>query len=303
MNIHHLELFYYVALHGGVSAAVRHMPYGIQQPAVSGQIRMLEQDLGVKLFDRQPFRLTAEGEELLAFAKPFFENVEAVGARLGQRAGVQIRVGGSEWVLRNYLPEVIRRVKRQHPGLRMSMRTGFQPQMEALLRENELDLAISTALHGRSAPGLRRIPVVRVPLVLQVHKSSRLKSAAELWARGRIEEPLVSSVPAPDTIFQKGLKRLGVKWHPSVEATSLELVTWYVAHGQGIGVNMALPELSRHPQVRVLPLEGFDPVEIIAICRAEPSAVVRAVIEEGQRFARTRWPELACADEPAGTLL
>ena len=37
MNVHHLELFYYVARHGGISQAVRHIPYGIQQPAVSGQ--------------------------------------------------------------------------------------------------------------------------------------------------------------------------------------------------------------------------------------------------------------------------
>ena len=39
MNVHHLELFYYVARHGGISAAVRYIPYGIQQPAVSGQMR------------------------------------------------------------------------------------------------------------------------------------------------------------------------------------------------------------------------------------------------------------------------
>ena len=38
MNIHHLELFYFVAKHGGIAAAVRNIPYGIQQPAVSGQI-------------------------------------------------------------------------------------------------------------------------------------------------------------------------------------------------------------------------------------------------------------------------
>ena len=293
MNIHHLELFYYVARHGGISAAVRRMPYGIQQPAVSGQIRQLEQDLGVKLFERQPFRLTAAGRKMLAFAQPFFENVDAVGAQLGQRAGGQIRIGGSDRMLRNYLPEIIRHVKRKHPGLRVSMCAGFQPQLEALLCDDELDLAISTALHARSVPGLRRVTLLRLPLVLQVHKSSRIKSAAELWARPRIEEPLVSSVPAPDSLFQKGLKRLGVVWRPSVEANSLELVTRYVADGQGIGVNVALPELSRHPRVRVLPLKGFDSVEIIAIWRGEPNAVVRAVISELQRFARERWPDLA----------
>ena len=47
MNIHHLELFYYVARHGGISEAVRNMPYGIQQPAISGQVIQLEEFLGV----------------------------------------------------------------------------------------------------------------------------------------------------------------------------------------------------------------------------------------------------------------
>ena len=48
MNIHHLELFYFVAKHGGIAAAVRNIPYGIQQPAVSGQIAKLEESLGTK---------------------------------------------------------------------------------------------------------------------------------------------------------------------------------------------------------------------------------------------------------------
>ena len=61
MNIHHLELFYYVAKFEGITAAVRKMPYGIQQPAVSGQILQLERDLGVKLFNRRPFALTPAG--------------------------------------------------------------------------------------------------------------------------------------------------------------------------------------------------------------------------------------------------
>ena len=50
MNVHHLELFYYVAKHGGISAAVRHIPYGIQQPAVSGQMGALEADLKYPYF-------------------------------------------------------------------------------------------------------------------------------------------------------------------------------------------------------------------------------------------------------------
>src|SRR5206468_12584439 len=62
-NIHHLELFYYVARHGGISEAVRNIPYGIQQPAVSAQIIQLEESLGVTLFNRRPFSLTVGGEK------------------------------------------------------------------------------------------------------------------------------------------------------------------------------------------------------------------------------------------------
>src|SRR6266480_5556994 len=78
MNIHHLELFYYVAKHGGIAAAVRNMPYGIQQPAVSGQIAKLEEALGAKLFNRRPFSLLPAGVELFKFIKPFFDEVEKV---------------------------------------------------------------------------------------------------------------------------------------------------------------------------------------------------------------------------------
>ena len=73
MNVHHLELFYYVAKHGGISAAVRGIPYGIQQPAVSGQMGKLEEDVGVKLFERSPFKLTPAGVRLFAHVQPFFE--------------------------------------------------------------------------------------------------------------------------------------------------------------------------------------------------------------------------------------
>ena len=76
MNIHHLELFYYVVKHGGIAGAVRNMPYGIQQPAVSGQIARLEEFLGTKLFNRRPFSLLPPGAELYEFVRPFFDYLE-----------------------------------------------------------------------------------------------------------------------------------------------------------------------------------------------------------------------------------
>src|SRR3954469_14234552 len=111
MNIHHLELFYYVARHGGISEAVRKIPYGIQQPAVSAQVGQLEQSLGLTLFQRRPFGLTGAGQELFTFIQPFFENLEKVAARLRSGVSQHVRLGASEIVLREHLPSVLQEVR------------------------------------------------------------------------------------------------------------------------------------------------------------------------------------------------
>src|SRR5476649_1496130 len=107
MNVHHLELFYYVAKHGGIMPAVRNIPYGIQQPAVSAQVGRLEEFLGVTLFQRRPFALTAEGEKLFAFVAPFFAGLDKISSELQGGQARQIRIGASTIVLRDHLPGLL----------------------------------------------------------------------------------------------------------------------------------------------------------------------------------------------------
>src|SRR6187431_230271 len=122
MNIHHLELFYYVARHGGISEAVRNMPYGIQQPAISGQVIQLEEFLGVTLFQRRPFSLTPAGEKLFKFIQPFFANLDTVASELQGGKARQIRIGASTIVLRDHLPELFQNVRKKFPDLKISLR-------------------------------------------------------------------------------------------------------------------------------------------------------------------------------------
>jgi DNA-binding transcriptional LysR family regulator len=279
MNVHHLELFYYVAKHGGISAAVRNIPYGIQQPAVSGQMRALEDDIGAKLFERIPFRLTAEGERLFLHARPFFENLDSVAAELRAGAEPELRIGGSELVLRDHIPIVVQRIRARHPRVRLCLRTGYQAQVEDWLRDGQLDLAI-TPVDARPPAKLRSIRLVCVPIVLLVHRSVKLKSAAELWAQKKIAVPLI-----------------GQPTGTAVEATSVELVTRYVSHGEGYGVNVAIPEVIRHRAVRALPLEGFEPMTMGILWRGDPTPLVRATIEEAKRYAQEMWPRWAVADK------
>src|SRR5208282_5910938 len=111
MNIHHLELFYYVARHGGIMEAVRNIPYGIQQPAVSSQIALLEEHLGVTLFQRRPFSLTPAGKKLFDHARPFFANLDALESDLQGGVARHIRIGTSVIVLRDHLPAMLQNLR------------------------------------------------------------------------------------------------------------------------------------------------------------------------------------------------
>ena len=155
MNVHHLELFYYVARHGGIMEAVRKIPYGIQQPAVSGQVAQLEQFLGATLFRRRPFALTPEGEKLYRFIEPFFSNIDKMALELQGGQARQLRIGASPIVLRDHLPQAIRELKRKFPDVKLSLREGYPAQLEALLERDEIDLAV-TVLEKKSGPGLPR---------------------------------------------------------------------------------------------------------------------------------------------------
>jgi DNA-binding transcriptional LysR family regulator len=297
MNIHHLELFYYVARHGGISRAVRNMPYGIQQPAVSSQILLLEEDLGTKLFERQPFKLTREGEELYEFVRPFFDNLFPMAEKLRKQSAPLLRIGAAELVLRDYLPAVIEQLRRHEPKLRLGLRSGFQNEVERWLLDHEIDLAI-IPLENKPPARLRSLRLLRLPLVLLVPKRSRLKTAAALWAQEVIREPLICLPPTEPMMknFRRGLQRRRIEWPQSIEASSMGLVTRYVANGYGIGVSVGQTEVVRHPDVRVLPLEGFDPVEVAALWSGEPAPLVRVVLEEAQGFVARHWPDLAVPD-------
>ena len=295
MNVHHLELFFYVAKHGGISAAVRQIPYGIQQPAVSGQMGKLEEEVGTKLFERSPFRLTAAGQKLFAHVQPFFENLDNVKAQLREATAPELRLAGAELILRDHLPGVLAALRKRFPGLRLSLRTmGFQSEEASWVRDGSIDLAFSP-LGPKPPPQVRQVALARFPLVLQVPAKSALKSAEELLAQKKISLPLIS-LEADSTIaqgFQRDLKRRRVTWPQTVAATSLDLVTRYVANGDGIGLNVLAAPGVRTPGVRLLPLPGFTPVTIGAMWRGELTPLNRAMLEEVQLYARKKWPEWA----------
>jgi len=288
MNIHHLELFYYVARHGGISEAVRHMPYGIQQPAMSSQIIQLEEGLGLTLFQRRPFQLSAAGTELYQFIKPFFDNLETVEGKLRSGGKFQhIRLGAAEIILRDHIPVPLQNLKKKFPGLKVTLRSGYLPQIESWLQKQEIDFAV-TLLDGKAPGGLTAMPLVKLPLGLLAPKASRLRSADELWQRDRIDDTLIS-LPTNESIarnFQEGLAKLGVDWFPGIEVSSLDVLEAYVANGYGIGLTVIVPKTTVGEGVRLLPLPTFPPVSIGALWQGKLTPITQAFLNELQERAK-----------------
>ena len=287
MNIHHLELFYYVARHGGIAESVRHMPYGIQQPAISSQVIQLEESLGITLFQRRPFALTKAGSDLYEFARPFFENVMPMAEKLQGGVAQQLRIAASETVLRDHLPAILNELRKSFPKLRVTLREGYHPDVEGWLQRQEIDLSLGL-IGSKTAAGIKSIPMFQLPLVLLVPASSKLKSAEELWKRDRIEEALIT-VPRNERItrtFQEGLAKRKVDWFSGIEVNSVEMVQTYVANGYGFGVTVLALNAQLHPQVRQLPLNGFDVVTFGVLWQGRRKPLLDALLKLLDAYAR-----------------
>jgi DNA-binding transcriptional LysR family regulator len=278
VNVHHLELFFFVAKHGGISAAVRHIPYGIQQPAVSGQILQLEEFLGQKLFQRRPFLLTPAGERLFRFIQPFFENLELVSAELRGQGDKKLRLAASTALLREYGPALLERLRKKVPELSLVLKEADQTLAERFLLTQEVDLAI-TELYHKPPSGIRAEILIELPLVFLVHSGSQYRKASEILEFRPL--PLISVSPnaALAKTFQDGLRKRGINWEVGIELSTLEMIQTYCAAGYGIGLSTLAPGITVGPDLRAIVLKDFPLLKIAAFWQ-EPLPPVPALFME-----------------------
>jgi DNA-binding transcriptional LysR family regulator len=283
MNVYHLELFYHVVLHKGVSQAARAL--GREQPTLSRQINDLEDSLGTRLYHRRPFRLTDRGETLFRAIEPFFSSLPRIEARV--RGAEVIRIGASAIVLTSHLPAVEKRVRKQFPDLRLVLREANQPQLLQWLERGEIDLAIT--LLPRDLPQkVFSQALVTMPMVLLVPKSSPVRTAAQLWKQGEARESLICLTPDELVCraFQETLEQMQVDWRPHIEVGSLDLVEHYVLLGYGVGLAMQVPGKPLSAKLRAVPLPGFPVMTLGMLWRDSGDRLLRAFREETEARAK-----------------
>lgn len=287
LNVHHLELFYYVARAGGITAALKLIPYGIQQPAVSLQVAQLEDAIGAPLFQRKPFSLTPTGRQVYEFIAPFFSGLPDLASALHGNAAQHMRLAATTNVLRGHIPTLLRELQRVIPGLRITLRDASLDNAARLLREHEVDLALG--VYEPSAMGnLRHEPLLKLPMVLLVKKDSPYKTAAEVLRAVKMCALSLIAPPARDVLtraFQGELKKRGISWEGTIDAPGLDLVESYVEEGFGIGLSLATPGRPTLPHTKVMPLRGFPQLTYCAFWNERLSPVAQTCMERIRAIA------------------
>ena len=144
MNFRQYEAFYWIGRLGSFHAAARHLK--ASQPAISARIRDLEASLGVTLFDRgeRGVQLSAKGHELLPYAAQLMALASDVRNRVGASEALtgRVRFGATNIHALTWLPDLIERVSRSHPGVVVEVAVDTSETMQLLLERGSLDLAV-----------------------------------------------------------------------------------------------------------------------------------------------------------------
>lgn len=167
LTIKQLRYFDALSRHGHFGRAAD--ACAISQPALSMQIRELEQSLGTDLFERgaRQVRLTGFGEEVLGRVRAILRSVDELGdlARASrQELAGRLRIGVIPTIAPYLLPTIIGRLGQSHPGLDLHVRETVTPKLLHELADGRLDTAI-VALPV-SEPGLTEVALFAESFVL-----------------------------------------------------------------------------------------------------------------------------------------
>ena len=187
-----LRYFLAVVEHGSVQAAAREI--AISASAIDRQILLLEEDMGVALFDRQPrgMRQTAAGELLVALAKRWKTDLQRTKTEISQLKGLHhghMRLVAMDSHANGLLPYLISALARKHPGISLEVKFATPDEAMQMLVEDEVDLAVAFNLPARSQ--VHVFWSAQLPLGCAVGNEHALAGKQNLRLKDVAEWPLV----------------------------------------------------------------------------------------------------------------
>jgi LysR family transcriptional regulator, transcription activator of glutamate synthase operon len=276
----------------------------IAQPALSRQIRMLEAELGLPLFDRvgRGVKLTAAGRALLPRVERILTEVDAlehdVQALRGLRGG-SVALGFLHSIGAHLLPSVLALFRARHPQVNFALHEGSWSLLEERVLRGELELAITSPMPAGDR-GLVGVPLLHDELVVALPPGHRLAQADEV----RLEQLagdafvfLAGSFGELHVVTSEACARAGFRPRVAFEAEGLATMRGLV--GAGLGVAL-LPELASRVRDEGAPapifrrLAGTPAYRVIGLVRHAERALSPAAAAFAEMLA-ARYPVAALA--------
>jgi LysR family transcriptional regulator, cys regulon transcriptional activator len=212
------------------------------QPGVSKQIRLLEDELGIEIFERngkQLTRVTPAGEDILGLARQVLDNIDnirSVAADHGDHRRGSLAIATTQTQALHVLPDVVRRFRRDYPNVQLHMHQGTPLQIAEQAATGLVDFAIATeALElfsdlvvlpcyqwNRSVIVPAGHPLGEAPLTLEAIAGHPLVTYVfGFTGRSRLDEAFAGVGLTPQVSFT---------------ATDAEVIKTYVRLGLGVGI-------------------------------------------------------------------
>jgi LysR family transcriptional regulator, low CO2-responsive transcriptional regulator len=254
------------------------------QPAISSQIRSLEEEVGARLLDRSGGKvsLTASGKLFVKFAEDTLDARKATLTAIAETERVpkgEIVVGANEGTCLHILPEVFAHFKKQYPDVSVSIRRADYAKVLESVIDNSVDFGVVSL--PVTDPRLTAVPIHRDELVLIApprHPLAKLKSAS---AADIVQYPLVlpkvgHTRDALDDLFHEHK----LKPRIAMELDSSELLKRFVAADVGIGF-ISRSNVQEDVQAKVLAIVAFAEAQIrrdLALVFRKDKALSRAAL-------------------------
>jgi DNA-binding transcriptional LysR family regulator len=254
------------------------------QPAVSSQIRALEEEVGARLLDRSGGKvsLTAPGKLFLRYAEETIEARKAVCTAIAETERVprgEIVVGANEGTCLHILPEVFAEFKRNYPDVSVSIkRADYAKTLESVI-DNSVDFGVVSL--PVTDVRLTVVPIHRDELVIIAppdHPLARLRSAtvAEVATYPILVPKSGHTRDALEALFHE--RRLKPQY--SMELDSSELLKRFVAANVGVGfiARSNVAEDFRAHTLSIIPLADARIRRDLALIFRKDKALSRAAL-------------------------
>ena len=273
MELRHLRYFVMVAEELNFRRAAERLH--VAQPALSAQIKNLEEELGVKLFERttRSVLLTQTGQVFLGEARGIL-GATAHAEQLVRKAehGLvgTLRVGVITPATGPLLARVLRNFHQKYPGVQLSLSALTTTEQLKRLRAGELDAGLLRP--PVSSPELDTRYVEQAPQVLAAPAGHRLAKKRKLEWKDFNGEGLVMIHPDQQHSFYDpfiaACVKAGAKTHVAQYAQDVQIKIWLISAGFGVApVTSTISEI-RRPGVVFRPLPpGLPPVQVVLAWR------------------------------------